>query len=111
MEKPGNNDEQRKNSMAQQARNFIHDPRAVDMPSADLEIRNGTLICATQDLPEIETKKDDVFPIIFDGTYVRGGHFNGPTWSVSRITDEIRNKGWWKIIGQLDEYATSDSKS
>jgi len=96
---------------AERARKFIHDPRAVEMPSVDSEIRNGTLIEATKDTPEIGVKKGVIFPIIFDGTFVRGGSFNGPTWSVERLIEEIRKKDWWKISGQLDEWATADQEN
>ncbi|MFH0818428.1 MAG: hypothetical protein V1898_00305 [Patescibacteria group bacterium] len=82
---------------------FLLDPRVSEMPSSDPEIRNGALLEAQKDMPEIGTRKGDRFPIAWDGQHVRGGHLDGPSWSVASITAEIKEKGWWKIVAQLDE--------
>jgi hypothetical protein len=104
IEKLTSNDDPNRERMIEKATAFLSNPKIKTMPSPIAGIRNGTLIRAEKDMPEIGVKEGTMFPVAFDGEYVRGGTLDGPSWSVDQLVDEFKEKKWWSIVGQLDEW-------
>lgn len=85
------------------ARALLSNPRLQPMPSGLSDIRNGTLLRSERDVPEVGVRRGMIFPVVYDGTYVRGGNLDGPTWSVDELRQEYAEKKWWTVVGQLDD--------
>ncbi len=106
------NEDSGRQGMIERATRFLSDPRIKPMPSPIEGIRNGTLISAEKDMPEIGMKQGDTIPIVFDGECIRGGSLEGPTWGVEQLMAEYTENKWWTIVGQLDEWTiVPDSNS
>ena len=90
--------------MVERATAFLSDPKIKPMPTLIAGVRNGTIICATRDMPELGIEEGAMFPVVFDGTHVRGGSLDGPAWSIEQLMEEMDKRRWWTIQGQLDEW-------
>jgi len=73
--------------------------KAPEFPENELGLQRGTMLEALD--PICKTIGVDVgqsIPIGWDGEYVR---CQGCTWSVEQIVQEISERHWWRISGQI----------
>lgn len=67
-----------------------------EFPENSLNLKNGTVIAPTKDMPWFGLKKGQTFPIRWDRKYVTAP-VGGLIWDPEQLCGEI-DKGFWKIV-------------
>lgn len=66
----------------------------LEFPENELDLKNGTLLTPTDDMPWFGLITGQQFSINFDGVYIRSG---GLSWSIAQLIEEIK-AGYWQIV-------------
>ncbi len=70
---------------------------ALEFPKSNLGLQRGSILQASQDVPQLGIAKGMKFPIGFDGKYIRCTTL---TWDIKQIEGEIL-RGIWTITGEV----------
>lgn len=75
-------------------------PGLPQFPENALGLRRGSVLESTSEVTaQLGIKVGERFPIGFDGEYIC---VEGFTWSIEQLVKEIKEMGWWKILGHID---------